>query len=592
MVSPTYSGLVHSRQPSSGLKRVTGEILTEDGSLPFSMFKRASPEIAAAVEERASELERAERDAVSFRFSYQNQQLLTSWVAPLEREPAASVTIAVSLVKEALLSKEDALLRIEPSTVERILAPVFSAAEAGRATRDGRLLCQGDGKGVEAVSGYVAADLLTAFELQKQGKPVILVCPRLTYSERDALPIISGFVVTQEPVQAALLFDKPGVIIDSLAEIVNQTEVSLDPVLGRVFRGRMDVLAGSVSHDLMQILAWADEIRDIEIRANVATAQEVEYARAFGARGVGLCRIESLFQKPERLGLFARVLKDVCLRRTSDSLATLQQEIQDEVKGLFQAAGSDEPFILRLLDVPLSQMLRFWRDGHYVETDYFEGPLKDWLQELNPLGGLRFGRLSLLYPELLKLQIRAILRAWKDQPVKLQIMMPGVTDAEELRILRGEVQAEASSLKLDLPLIGSMLETPRACLTIEELASEGDFFSFGTGDLTESTCGISRYDGPLSFLNAYVEKGIFSRDPFESLDQSGVGKLMKQAVAAAKKENPTVELGTCGAQAVEEESLSFCRDLGLDYVSVPMLRLPATRLSAARVKIRSSVQTK
>ena len=204
--------------------------------------------------------------------------------------------------------------------------------------------------------------------------------------------------------------------------------------------------------------------------------------------------------------------------------------------------------------------------------------------------GLRCGRLSVMYPRLLDLQLRALLRAWhrvrsKGLTVRLQVMMPGVTDVGELRFLRERMETVAGELGLESPQVGSMLELPRACLTADRLAEQADFLSFGTGDLTESTCGLSRYDSHLSFLPEYLERDFFEKDPFGSIDQAGVGALMKMAVQAVNTKFPTVELGTCGAQAVDAESLKFCRRIGLRYVSVPAHHLPVARLAAAQAEL-------
>lgn len=587
-----FRGTVHSRNPSTGVKRLSGDVFEgpEGKKTSLVMAKRSVPELCEILESEASKLEHEWRDAVSFEFCWSAGELEVENTRVLEREPAAAVKIAVSLVTEGLLSQTEALLMVSPSLLASLLAPLFSPTEIGRAVRSGRMILEGKGLGTGVACGLVALDSENAHRLHREGHPVILVCDRLSYQTRDCLPFLGGFVLKEGPAQAALLFEKPGVITE-WEGLNNGEEISLDSASGKIYRGRLGVLPAAVSHDLSLLLSWADEARTMELRANVTTPEEVALAGPFGANGVGLCRIESLFQQPARLPLFSRVLSEVCELGLEDSeaLSELESEIGADVEALFEAAQQPSmPFILRLLDVPVAQMLRFWKQAGFVEPDYFEGRLGDWMQELNPLGGLRFGRLSMIYPALLRLQVRAILSAWKDRKVRLQLMMPGVSHARELEILAQEVERTCREFQMAPPMLGSMLETPRACLTIEELLERGEFFSFGTGDLTESTCGLSRYDAPVSFLPHLMEHGVYDNDPFEVLDRSGVGRLIEQTFQRAKQKCPDVELGTCGAQAVEESSMEFCCRVGLDYASVPVHHLPAARLAAARAAIRSS----
>lgn len=394
-------------------------------------------------------------------------------------EPTDVLKQAIQLVENGALSKQDAILQITPDLLNRLLASFFSAREVQQAVRAKRLLLKGVGCGTDVATGFVALDAAAAFRLHCRGKPVILVGERLSYLERDVLPLIQGFVVKEGPIAAALHWEKPGLVSAGYEALTEGMEVSLDPLAGFVIEGSLELHPGRVTSELLALLEWADEFKSLEIRTNASFPEEIATALAMGASGVGLCRIESIILQPNRLGLFSQVLKECVHGATnSDLLRALEQEIAQELLLLFQAVGPGKPFTIRLLDAPIAQLLRFWRDSEYVAKDYFDHLLQGWLQELNPMGGLRFGRLSLLFPDLLSFQLRAILKAFKAQPVRLQIMMPGVTDASEVMLLRREVEALAGALEVAVPMVGSMLETPRACLTIDRLVRVGDFFFF------------------------------------------------------------------------------------------------------------------
>lgn len=582
----------------------------ETSSLPFLSLQQSFPEAARQLQERVPAMEAQLKDAAQVDFVLAEGQLRLSAPTPLERGPQAALKIAVSLVEEGLISRHQALLRVKPEEVRQLLLPSFEVTEVRQAVRQGRLLTLGEGVRGGVVSGRLALDSETACRLHQLGEPVVLVCEQLTYLERDALSMVSGVIVAGGPTLAAQQFERACVVAPELrveqrearfsAQGVPEGEtVSVDAFTGQVFSGPLRVVSGELTSDAASLLGWADEVRQLEIRANICSLEDARLAVRLGAAGIGLCRIESLFQTPARLPLFQTVLREICLTgsESSSTLDQLTREIEDDFHQLLLAArGTDQtPFAVRLLDAPVSQMMAYWKDCGQLPADYFRGTLGVWLRELNPMQGLRCGRLSILFPALMKLQVRALLRAWdraskQAASIRLQMMMPGVCDVQEIRILRTVVGDVCAQEGLQMPEIGSMLEVPRACLTAGTLCEEADFLSFGTGDLTESTCGISRYDSQLSFLPGYLEEGIFTRDPFQSIDQPGVGALMQFALERVKQKCPSVEMGTCGAQAVDPESLAFCCRLGLNYASVPVHHLPVARLAAAQAVLRKSDQ--
>lgn len=508
---------------------------------------------------RAEELERELKDAVQFDF----HGLETCHPAPLERGPQAAVKIAVALVEEGLISREEAILRVRQDEIDRLLLPSFEPADVRSATRAGRLLATGTGLGYGVATGPVARSAQEAFQHIKRGEPTILVVEELTYREREVLPMLAGAVV-RKPAAAALAarhYDWPAVAVDVLPDT---DSLAIDAGTGQIFSTELRQVSGALTADAATLLAWADEFRRLEVRANVTSAASATLAYGLGATGVGLFRIESLFHQAHRLPTFQAALRELCHGEPGEATEDWERELTEDLTDL--AAVVRGPFVLRLLDVPTATNLRYWRDHTDLPPDYFDGPLGLWLDELNPLQGLRGGRLSLLFPELLAVQVRAAQGLF-------QLMMPGVCTVEELRVLRRIAGPDA--------VLGSMLEVPRACLTAGQLAQEAAFLSFGTGDLTESTCGISRYDALLSFLPAYLEQGILPGDPFETIDEEGVGALMRLA-----REATSVEMGACGKQAAD--SVEFCHRLGLDYVSVNPPRVPGVRLAAAQAALRAN----
>ena len=568
-------GRYFSRNAESGLKRPGAELFMDDPAqkLPLQALQRLSPEAVQQLQSQAEAGERSLGRAVQVQFRYQDGQLEIEPFEALPCTPQAALRIGVQLVAEGILSERDALIQANPETLRQmVLARLKPSAS---------VLATGRGNGWGACCGQVAHDYAGCLRLRSQGIPVLLCVEQLDYSHRDCLDLISGALISAGTSLALDQLQKPCVLAD-LPELQEGRWIAFDSLSGQVFGEGLSIQPGALSAEAKTLLEWADRHRTVEIRANVSGLAELQQALDWGAAGVGLLRLDTLVLRPERLSLFQTCLRQICGQRLSQSpqLTQLTAELQADCRALFELCGSIR-FNLRLLDAPMSLMLRYWKESGSLPEDYWCEPLSSWLQELNPPQGLRGGRVGLLFPTLFEVQMRACLRA--RQSVRLQIMVPGVCDVRELELARQLCRRICSEENLEMPEIGCMLELPRACLTADRLAECADFLSFGTGDLSESFCGISRYDAALSFLPEYLSQGVFDQDPFQTIDQAGVGALMR---IASEKVAGRRELGTCGAQAVHPASLQFCAELGLDYVSVPARHLPAVRLLAAQICLK------
>ncbi|MBS2040629.1 hypothetical protein JST97_36925 [bacterium] len=570
-------GHYSSRNAESGLKRPAAEVYLDNSEqkLPWLALQRAAPEAAEQIQRQASQSEQRLGQAVQTHFRIEDGKLELEPFQPLPCSPSAALKIRVQMVSEGLLSQSQALQDTSPECLRLMLLSRLK----GSATA----LCRGQGNGWGACSGQVAHDYAGCLRLHNLGRPVILVTDRLGYAHRDCLDLISGALIFQAPGLALDQLQKP-CILSSPQPLSEGQWLSLDSQSGQVFAEAMSVQAGVLSTEARTLLEWADQHRSLEIRANASHLEDLKLALDWGAGGVGLFRLDTLILNPRLLDLFQTCLGQICCSAitSSSEIDQLTEQLTQECAVLFQAAGP-VGFNLRLLDAPVSLMLRYWKESGRLSQQYWTDLLRDWLQELSPTQGLRCGRLGILFPCLWGLQMRACLRAARDHPVQLQIMLPGVSDARELELARELCAQICQQERLPMPRIGSMLEIPRACLTADQLAPHADFLSFGTGDLTETTCGISRYDSCLSFLPEFLRQGVFPKDPFQSIDQPGVGALMEIASRQLKAHRPRLELGTCGAQAAEPASLEFCLRLGLDYVSLPARHIPVARLVAAQI---------
>lgn len=600
-------GQAYSRDPEDGTNSIRGSVhfsQRDAEPVPLRSLKELHPRIYEMLKAKGRELEERFSDAVSFRFHWDGTRLALEDEKPLERSPEAAFAIAVELVRQRRIDKSEALRRVGPEELRRLLSSRFEADDERRLEERGRLIALGVGGGGGATTGRLALSAEKALEIRAAGETPILAVQRLGYREREVLPLVGGMVVGEGSLGAARQFDKPCVLVESgrvedgswrveERAVPEGAAISLEGYSGKIFSAGLPVVPGELTEHAFTLLQWADEMRTIGVRANAANSEEVAEALFLGAEGVGLCRIDYTFLAAEALPLFQMVLREVCEQKLerSPSIDELTRVVETELRAMIRELpkGTDSPFTLRLLDFPLSMLLREWSDSEDLKPDYFSGLLGDWRGELNPLQGLRCGRLAIAYPTLMNLQIRAAVRAWKKvgtESVRLQLMFPGTSDPKEIELFRARVEQVCLEEEVVRPRIGSMLETPRACLLAGEIAKLSDFCSFGTGDLTEAACGLSRYDSQLSFLPSYLEQRVFDEDPFLQIDRKGVGALMRIATEQISSSHPELELGICGAQAAQPDSLRFCHELGLTYVSAPPRMVPMLRLVCAQMSCK------
>lgn len=597
-------GVAHTRDPEDGTNSIRGTAYFSQSDVePVSLcsLKDLHPRVHEMLKVKGRELEGRFSDAVSFRFYWDGECLSVDEETRLQRSPEAAFTIAVELVRQNRIDKSEALRRVNPDELRRLLSSRFEADDERRLEERGRLVTVGSGGEGGAVTGRLALSAEKALALRAAGESPILAVSRLGYGEREVLPLVAGVVVSQGSLGAARQFGKPCVLVESSRveqenwwvgdRVVSEgAPLSIDGYSGKIFSATLPVVPGELTQSAFTLLQWADEVRTMGVRANVATSEEVAEARFLGAEGIGLCRVDYTFLDPAALPLFQSVLHEICEGgvKCSPAIDELVRVVETELRAMFRVfpKSTGVPFVLRLLDFPLSTLLKEWSDSGELEAEYFSGLLGDWRRELNPLQGLRCGRLAIAFPALMDLQIRAAVRAWKKvgiESVRLQLMLPGTCDPKEMELFRNRVEQVCGEEEVASPEVGSMLEVPRACLLSGEIALLSDFCAFGTGDLTEAACGLSRYDSQLSFLPSYLEQGVFRDDPFLRIDRKGVGVLMEIAAEQIRALNTKLELGICGAQAVHPESLQFCHDLGLAYVSAPPRTVPILRLICAQM---------
>lgn len=621
-------GTFWSRSPTNGKPEPAAEVFLKDPSdasapaLSYFSLQKSYPQIASKLLALAKVWEEELSDAVALSFRFSESVLKVEEPVSMKRSALASFRIAHDLAVAGMVFKPKAIKLVDESQVGKLMLPHFTEVDLRRAMRKGHLLATGQESCLGAVSGYAAFNTGAAWELYRAGKSVILICQKLTYEFREALPVVGGALVCEGPILGFCQAGLPCIVSSKLVVKLDEAflddspiapgeALSIDGASGQVFKGQMVPASGSLSKEAIEVLSWcgAKEYQSLDVLLNSGNPFEIEEAVKFGAGGVGLCRIELFLFEPRCLELFQIALRAICtgkpyysLGSGAEVLSEPGQAVSDFCLALegalaqfFRSCLAFErgPVTVRLFDSSLAQVLRYWRDFWKLEPGYFIEPMSAWMHELNPMQGLRGGRLGLIYPELLKAQLVSLLRAWNSiacekHELSLRLMMPGVSDASEVRLFKALVVEVAGKLGFEVPLVGSMLELPRACLTADEIARECDFLAFGTGDLSEATCGISRYDAALSFLPLYLEKGLFKADPFTSIDRSGVGELMKIAVAKVKAMASDFDIGMVGAQAVDPGSLAFCADLGLSYISVPLKSVPVARIGVAKISLAGS----
>jgi len=607
------TGVAFTRNPSTGEHGVYGEYLVnaqgEDvvagtrTPQPLEEMRERLPEAYDQFLETMSVLERHYRDMQDIEFTIEEGKLYLLQTRSAKRTAAAAIKAAVDMAGEGLIDKEEAIARIDPAQLDQLLHPRLDESAEFEVAARGLNASPG------AACGKIVLDADTAAEAGKAGEAVILVRWETTPDDIHGLIQAQGVLtahggMTSHAAVVARGMGKPCVAGTEGLEIdvekgtvrigshrLNAGDViTIDGGTGRVIVGEVPLVPPDINEDFETLLEWADEARRLKVRANADNAEDAAKAREFGAQGIGLCRTEHMFFGEERLP----VVQEMILARDEegrrDALDRLLPFQQSDFEAIFEAMAG-LPVTIRLLDPPLHEFLPPLEEA---KDERMRQRIK-MLTESNPMLGTRGCRLGIQWPEVYEMQVRAIARAAKavqergGEPPLVEIMHPLVGFREELARLRELTEAvmeeEAPGLEY---LCGTMIELPRAALRADEIAEVADFFSFGTNDLTQTTLGMSRDDAEGKFLTFYLEDGVLERNPFEVLDQEGVGDLMRIGVERGRATKPDIKLGICGEHGGEPSSVEFCHTIGLDYVSCSPYRVPLARLAAAQAVLKEA----
>jgi pyruvate,orthophosphate dikinase len=600
------TGVAFTRDPSTGESGLYGEFLADAQGedvvagirtpQPIEVMRASLPQAFEQLTATMQRLEEHYRDMQDIEFTIEDEQLYLLQTRAAKRTAAAALKAAAAMVDEGLISRQEAVARIDPGQLDQLLHPMIDPAAELEVAAKGLNASPG------AASGGIVFDADTAVAKAKDG-PVILVRWETTPDDIHGMIAAEGILtvhggMTSHAAVVARGMGKPCVagceelsLGDGTATLAGQTlgegdVITIDGGTGRVFIGDVPLVPPQINEDLETILGWADAQRRLGVRANADNPEDARRAREFGAQGIGLCRTEHMFFGDRLPAMQEMILADSESGRRAalDRLLPYQQE---DFEGIFEVMAG-LPVTIRLLDPPLHEFLPDLDDA---EDDRVRKRVRA-LREANPMLGTRGCRLGLMFPEIYEMQIRAIARAARavqertgDAPL-VEVMHPLVGFREELARLRELTESvwheEAPGLE---HLVGTMIEVPRAALRADEIAEVADFFSFGTNDLTQTTLAFSRDDAEGKFLTRYLEEGVLERNPFEVLDVEGVGDLMRIAVERGRATKPDVKLGICGEHGGEPRSIAFCHELGLDYVSCSPFRVPLARLAAAQAAL-------
>jgi pyruvate, orthophosphate dikinase len=645
------TGVAFTRDPASGEKKFYGEYLMnaqgEDvvagirTPLPISELKKSSPKAWRELNRIQKDLEKHYTDMQDLEFTIQEGRLFMLQCRSGKRTGFAAVRIATEMVSEKLITKQEALMRVEPEALNQLLQPIFGTAELNSAKKGGRLLTTGLNAGPGAASGKIAFSAPACVAANARGEKVILVRIETSPDDIKGMSASKGILTARGGMtsHAALVARQMGKVcvagageleIDyaSLTMKVSGQSfregdwISINGTTGEVYAGEIptepsEVIAtmfakgkkkgGKVFQAYNKLMRWADEFRTMGVRTNADQPDQCVTAIAFGAEGIGLTRTEHMFFGEGKIEAVRQMILANTTEEREVALEKLLPVQRKDFEGIFEAMNG-RPVTIRALDPPLHEFLPHDEETiQGVADDLGVTPEQvhakiEYLHEFNPMLGHRGCRLGITYPEITAMQARAIFEAacnvyrkTKKKP-RPEVMIPLIATAEELRLQAKIVREVAEEVfvreKMKIPyLVGTMIELPRAALTADEIAEEAEFFSFGTNDLTQTTFGISRDDGG-KFIPVYQEMGIFPADPFESIDTTGVGRLMEIAVTDGRKVRKDIKLGICGEHGGEPKSVEFCHRLGLAYVSCSPYRVPIARLAAAQAALKDKGKKK
>ena len=626
------TGVAFTRDPATGERVRYGDFLInaqgEDvvagirNTEPIGNLTDEMPPVADELEGIMQKLENHYRDMLDIEFTIEQGKLWMLQTRVGKRTAASSLKIAVDMVKEGLISKEEALLRIDPYQLDQLLHPQFDPSAKVE------ILAKGMNASPGAAVGKAVFDSDTAERLGKEGEDVILVRWETTPDDLHGMIASKGILTshggkTSHAAVVARGMGKPCVCGTEALEIDEEKQIgrvggieicegdviSIDGATGEIVKGGVPLVPPRVTGDFDTVLSWADEVRELGVWTNADTPEDAARARGFGAEGIGLCRTEHMFLG-DRLPIVQGMILAESEEEVEKALTRLLDVQRSDFAGIFEAMDG-LPVTIRLLDPPLHEFMPDaieleielaklkMTGGDPAEIEKDERYLKSVksLREANPMLGLRGCRLGITNPEIYQMQVRAIMEAACERKAaggdpRVEIMIPLVSVYTELEVLRGESERVIEEVFREKGMtleyhIGTMIELPRAALTADEVARYADFFSFGTNDLTQTTFGFSRDDIEAKFLPRYLERKILADNPFETLDAAGVGKLVRMGVELGREANPDLKVGICGEHGGDPRSIMFCQEVGLDYVSCSPFRVPMARVAAARAALNA-----
>ena len=647
------SGVLFTRDPANGEKSLYGEYLVnaqgEDvvsgiaTPLKIARMAREIPDVYKQLVEVSENLERRYRDAQDLEFTVEGGRLFMLQTRTAKRSAKAAVVMAVEMAQEGVITKQEALLRVDPEQIYQLLLPRLDEEAKEQATKENRLIEAGLGASPGGATGKAVFTADRAAELGAKGVGLILVRPETSAEDVHGMLAANGILTsrggaTSHAAVVARGLGKPcvagaesidvnpddGVLRCGGITVKEGEEISIDGASGQVFVGTVTTIQPHVSdeRELIVLLGWADDAKRLGVWANADYPRDARVAAEFGAEGIGLCRTEHMFFEPERLAVVREMIlkarastqdpEDTTSRdRYQETLAELRRLQVGDFEGILQAMDG-KPVVIRLLDAPLHEFL----PGHdelltevvelrvkgddpaaLAEKEALLAAVGD-LREANPMLGMRGCRLGLMYPDIYAMQMMAVLEAASNVSAqgltpRPEIMVPLVGHGNEMRELRELLEDAAGRFHRETDSdvhfkIGTMIEIPRAALTADEIAKNAEFFSFGTNDLTQTTFGISRDDAEGKFLMDYVDKQVLPNDPFQVVDRNGVGQLVQMAFERGRKARPDLEVGICGEHGGDPSSVEFFHGVGLDYVSCSPYRIPIARLAAAQAALRSA----
>lgn len=627
MGNDSGTGVAFSRNPATGEKKLYGEFLINAQGedvvagirTPQSIEElgQVMPEIYQQFRDITEKLERHYRDMQDIEFTIEKGVLYILQTRTGKRTAEASLRAAVEMAKESLITKDEAIMRVPPSSLDQLLHPTFDTKTMEEAVP----LTQGLPASPGAATGKVYFTAADAVLAAAKGEPVILVRKETSPEDIEGMNVAKGILTARGGMtsHAAVVARGMGkcciagcdqVKVDEEMKVftVNGEKfyegdfISLDGSTGKLYKGSIKTVDPTLSGSFGELMEWADETRKLGVRTNADTPKDSEIAVKFGAEGIGLCRTEHMFFDENRIPVVRRMILAETKERRQVELDKLLQFQKEDFKGIYRALG-DRPVTVRLLDPPLHEFLPS-EDEDIIklasQMDISVANLKETinsLHEFNPMLGHRGCRLAITYPEIAVMQTRAIIEAAievnkeDNVNIKPEIMIPLVGIKKEFEYLKDIVVNtvneifEEKNYKLDY-LVGTMIEVPRAALIADEIGEISEFFSFGTNDLTQMGFGFSRDDAG-KFIGEYLEKEILIKDPFQSIDQEGIGKLVEMGVRLGRKANPGLKIGICGEHGGDPESIDFFHRAGLDYVSCSPYRVPIARLAAAQATLRN-----